>query len=340
MLSAATAPRASTAPRGLVVAVRSLEALVFVVLPLACAGLFAYVVVRSPALFDFQTFWQSGRDVLHGHSPHPALLPTSATTASFRPFVYPAPAAGLMVPFALLPWAVAEVVWVGLGLASVFGTLRLLDVRNWRVYGVVFVWPPVWSAVGNGTATLLLVFACVALWRWRSRPYVAGTLLALLIVFKLYLWPLGLWLLATRRSRAAVTSFLVTMTAMVAGWAAIGFAGLTGYPRLLSRLTALVADQSYSPYAFARSLGAGTAGAQAAMLCAGTALLVGIVVGARRAHGDEVAFMLAIAASLTLTPIVWPHYFALLLVVVALASRELGVGWALPIPAWFVSTAW
>ena len=41
--------------------------------------------------------------------------------------------------------------------------------------------------------------------------------------------------------------------------------------------------------------------------------------------------MVAIAAALALTPIVWLHYFALLLVVVALAQPRLGLLWFVPL---------
>jgi hypothetical protein len=245
-----------------------------------------------------------------------------------------------MVPFALLPLAAAQAIWVALSVVAVGGTLYLLGIRDWRVYGIVFVWPAIWSGLGNGTATLLMVFACGLLWRFRSRPYAAGALVALLVVFKLYLWPLAIWLLATRRVRAAVCSFLATGAAVLAGWAAIGFEGFTGYLQLLNRLTALVADESYSPYALVRSLGVGVDGSRLAAVLIGGALLLGVATAAHRERGDELAFMLAITASLALTPIDWPNYFALLIVVVGLASRRLDVGWALPIFAWTVSASW
>ena len=49
-------------------------------------------------------------------------------------------------------------------------------------------------------------------------------------------------------------------------------------------------------------------------------------------RGDERrAFVLAIAAALALTPIVWLHYFALLVVVVAIAQPRLGLVWFVPL---------
>jgi len=41
--------------------------------------------------------------------------------------------------------------------------------------------------------------------------------------------------------------------------------------------------------------------------------------------------MVAIAASLALTPIIWLHYFALLAVVVALAKPRLALAWFVPL---------
>src|SRR5690348_8868957 len=229
-MSAATAPVTPAAPRAQVVFIRTLEVLVFAGLPLLYISVLGYYIVKAHGLFDFKTFWQAGHDVLHGNSPYPAVLPTHANGATFRPFVYPAPAAFLLAPFSLLPWLVAEGVWLVLGTAAVLLTLRLLDVRDWRCYGTIFMWPAVWSALGNGSVTLVLVCVCAALWRYRDRPYVAGFLLTLLIVFKLYLWPLAVWLLVTRRVRATVISVSTTVVVTLAGWALIGFAGFHQYP--------------------------------------------------------------------------------------------------------------
>ena len=70
--------------------------------------------------------------------------------------------------------------------------------------------------------------------------------------------------------------------------------------------------------------------ARALWLAVGLSLLGLMVMFARR--GDELsAFILAIAAVLGLTPVVWLHYFVLLLVVVALASPRLSILWFAPL---------
>src|SRR6266566_294848 len=86
--------------------------------------------------------------------------------------------------FAPLPYAVADVLWFVLGFAAIVGALRLLGIRDWRCYGALLAWPAVWSSLVNGAISALLVFGCAALWRYRDRAYVAGTIVAALVVFK------------------------------------------------------------------------------------------------------------------------------------------------------------
>jgi hypothetical protein len=318
----------------------TLELLCFVGLPLCFAVLFAGQLADGLRAFDFQTFWQSGRDVLHGHSPYPDALPAVAQRTAFRPFVYPPVAAVLMAPFALLPQAIANVVWVVVGVGSIAGAMWLLDVRDWRCYGAVFGSSPVWSSLVQGAISSVLVLACAALWRFRSRRWVAGALLGGLVALKLYLWPLGVWLLATRRVQASLLGVVVAVTGVAASWAAIGFAGLGDYPQLIGRLSALVGDESYSPYALLRALGAPAGSSRLLILVFGGALLAAVVVHGRRPSGERPAYALAVGASLVLSPIVWPHYLTLLIVPLALARRRIAVAWTVPMTLWLVTPAW
>jgi hypothetical protein len=313
---------------------------VLAAVPLTLVIVFGYALTTGFHPFDFRMMWLSGHDVLNGRSPYPGALPHVAHEKTFRPFPYPAPAALVMAAFALLPYAVATVAWAAISLASIVGALYLLGIRDWRCYGVVALCPLTWGALGGGTISPELFLGCAALWRFRSRPYVAGPVLAALVVLKLYLWPLGLWLLVTRRFRASLVGAGVAAVVTLGGWAAIGFAGFREYPQLLDRLTKLVAAESYSPYAFARSLGASDGTARLVMLGLGALVLAAVVERGRRPARDSAAFVLAIAVSLVLTPIVWPHYLILGFVAVALARPRFGVPWVVPaiigavLPGW------
>ena len=68
----------------------------------------------------------------------------------------------------------------------------------------------------------------------------------------------------------------------------------------------------------------------------GLALLAGVVAIARRDGGDRAAFSLAIVAAIALTPIVWLHYFALLVVPLALARPKLSWAWGLMWVFWLI----
>jgi hypothetical protein len=102
------------------------------------------------------------------------------------------------------------------------------------------------------------------------------------------------------------------------------------YPSLLRSLEETVGEDSYTAYIVALDLGASPAVARVAWLALGLALLAAVVLAGRRGD-DRSAFVLAMAAALALTPIVWLHYFALLLVVVAVAQPRLGAAWFVPL---------
>jgi alpha-1,2-mannosyltransferase len=288
---------------------------------------------------DFATFWQSGRDVRHGHSPYPQLhsLPRHAAPTSFAPFVYPPLAAVAMIPLSVLPYGVAVFLFIVVDLAAVALAPRLLGVTDWRCYGAAFAAAPVYAATGLGAISPLLLLGVAALWRFRDRALVAGALVAGVATAKLFLWPLWLWLLRTRRYAAAAIAAVVGFAAVVGTWAAIGFAGAREYPTLLGRLTSLVGPESYSPYALGRSLGLGGGAAQ------GVAYLVAALAIALAAFAFADARRLlsaAIAISFVATPILWPHYLVLLFVPIALARRSFSPLWLAPLAFWLDSAAW
>jgi lysylphosphatidylglycerol synthetase-like protein (DUF2156 family) len=122
----------------------------------------------------------------------------------------------------------------------------------------------------------------------------------------------------------------VAVGIVLLSWAAIGYSGLADYPDVVRRLQRAVEEDAYTVRVVALDAGLPSPVARLLWLALGTALLAAVVVVARR--GDErAAFVLSIAAALAVTPIVWLHYFALLLVVVAVAVPSLGPAWFVPL---------
>jgi alpha-1,2-mannosyltransferase len=306
-------------------------------LPVCLLGYTLASVGHHPT--DFATFWRSGREILHGRSPY--TLSANSFPAhpypTFAPFVYPPLTAALMAPLSVLPYHVALVVFTLFATASVVLALRLLRVADWRCYGAALASAPFFGGSGLGAISALLLLGVAAAWRYRDRALTAGAAVAFVVTAKLFLWPVWLWLVHTRRYRAAAVAAAASVAGVGAAWAAIGFAGLRGYTALLSHLTTLVGPESYSPYALARSLGAGD---RASQLGAYTLAVVAIVAAARFITDERALLAAALAVSFVATPILWPHYLLLLFVPIALVRRSFSSLWLVPVAMWVDAASW
>jgi hypothetical protein len=126
----------------------------------------------------------------------------------------------------------------------------------------------------------------------------------------------------------------------IASWAVLGFAGLGDYVHTLRVLARVEQAKGFSPIALGLSLGLSPGWARAGALVLGAAALGAIFVLARRPDGDRLALSAAVGAALLLSPIVWLHYFVLLLVPLALARPRFTPLWLLaPLPFWFSSSS-
>jgi MFS family permease len=217
-------------------------------------------------------------------------------------------------------------------------TLRVLDVRDWRCYGVAFLWYPVLQNFLIGSITSLLALGLAVVWRYRDDRRISTFVSAALIAAKVFLWPLLFWLAATRRWRTAIWAIGLALAAVALSWVLVGFGGLTTYPRLLDELSRLESWKSYSAVALGLFLGLSTDEARALAIVAGSAVIAAMfVVGYLRrddAESDRHTFVLAIAAAFLFSPIVWTHYLALLVVPIAISRRTLTPLWFVPFAMW------
>jgi alpha-1,2-mannosyltransferase len=329
--------------RGLRQAGRMLGApILYALLPALLLTLMVAGSVHDHFAFDFHQFWQGGRDVIDGRSPYPPpdslprggdrTLDAVAIQDVFR-FPYPAPAALAMAPLGALPFSVAAALFVLLSVAAVFLALRLLGVVDWRCYGLVFASIATLGAVRLGTFTPFLLLGLALAWRFRDRKAIAAAAVGGLVVAKLFLWPLLLWLVLSRRVGTAALALAIATAVTIASWAVIGFAGLGDYPELLSSLAASVQSKGWSAVALGLSLGLSSAVAKAfSLVLAGSVLALAVF--APRGRRDLWSFTLAIAAAILLSPIVWLHYFLLLVAPLAIAFPALAPAWFIPLAFW------
>jgi alpha-1,2-mannosyltransferase len=294
--------------------------------PALAAVVLLHAAHAGALLIDFRTaYYPAGTAVLHGHSPYVA---ASTLHAASGPFVYPAVAAWLFAPLAVLPYTAAAAVYLVVTLGAVAAGLAALGVRDPRCYTVVLAWPVVLSDLERGAVGGLLVLGLAVAWRRRdarSGPVVLG----LMCACKPFLWPLLLWPLVIRGVRAAGTAAAAATALLVLPWAAIGFAGLAQYPDLLHALSGQEGDLSYALPSLASALGLPRAAALAVVAGLAGALLH----AARRpdrARRERGVMTVCTLLARALSPIVWLDYLLLLAVPVALARPRLAGLWLLP----------
>jgi hypothetical protein len=156
-------------------------------------------------------------------------------------------------------------------------------------------------------------------------------LVGILIAVKLILWPLLIWLVVTRRSRAAAGSLIAGAVLIFAPWAGIRFAGLGGYAHLLSMVSRVQGRDGFSVEALLTHAVSWRAAQLAGYTIGAAALAAAAWIGR---HDERRSFALTIAAALLLTPIVEMDYFVLLLVLLALYKPRFGWTWIVPLAFW------
>ena len=314
--------------------------LVFAIVPAALVATFTIGVIGKNYGFDFHTFWQASRLLLHGHSPYPSAIPKVAPAdGRYEFFVYPPPFAAALAPLAALPFDAAAAVWTVLLIGCIGGSLRLLGASDWRCYGVAFASIPVLSSLRLGAVTPLLLLALAIAWRHRDRWPIVGASVGAAIVVKPFLWPVLLWLVLTRRWKATAGATIGGVALTLVTWAAIGFRGLTDYPELLRNVTRLEGTRGYSFVAVADRLHLPDPSLSWLALSVPVAVLL-LAVNLVRPPArdlDRGLYCACIEIALVLTPILWLHYFALLLAPAVLLRSTLGVEWALPLAFWLSS---
>lgn len=302
---------------------RAAQQLLLILAPLFVVAWELQIVISQHTLgVDFKGwYWLAGHRVLHGMSPY--------TIPAEHALNYPAFGALVFVPFGALPSTVANVIFVVIVAGSLPLTLRLLEVRDWRVYAVAVMWQPVMVGWETANVSLLLICGLAAIWRYRDRQAVVGVILALLVSVKFFIAPVGLWLLLTRRFRAAAWAVAVTLALNVVSWAILGFDQIRIYLHVISKFAAVVQSWGYSLIDLVHQLGVSQPLADAS----GVIVAAAVIGAALRVRHDRerVLFGAVIAACLFVSPVVEAHYLALMLVPVALASKRLSAAWLVPI---------
>lgn len=275
-----------------------------------------YAPRLSRLLSDFYgNVWWPGHRILHGAAGFP-------DTHS----AWPPPATATFAPLALLPEWAAVFLWVAGSVAAFGWALWLVGCRDWRAYAVGLASPPVLCCLVLGNMTLLLVAGVAVVWVCRDRrPVLAGSALGAMILLKLWLWPVVVFLLLTRRLRAALSSAVWVGVGTLVWWL-VSRDTLYGYHDVTTRAVEGFAQLGMGIVSIVVNDGGSLRTAQALAFVAG----LGVLAIAWRASADLTRFTLCLAAGLVASPIVWTHYYAILFVPIALRSPRLSGVWLVP----------
>jgi hypothetical protein len=301
--------------------------LLFAVLPAVVAvAMFAVAHGDGSLSVDFHNeLYPEAKKLLDWENPFPG---PDAELWRGHNLIWPPVAASLVAPLTVLSPEVADWAVALVGLACFMASLRIVGVRDWRVYGVFALWPSVIGEIRVSHLTpFLCLFAALA-WRYRDRRFGPGVAVGFAAAIKFFLWPLGVWLAARGRWAAAATAAAIAGGSLLL---VLPFTGLDEYVRTLLELGRTFDQESYSPFGFLMQIGAPEALSRAVMLVLGAALLF--------ACWRRASFALAVAAALILSPIVWLDYYAVAAIPLAAVRPKLSWVWLPPLATWGLLSA-
>lgn len=304
----------------------------------ASAVLVWLLFVRDVGPADLMVFLRAARAVSTGITPYAD--PASPLLWSGHAFVYPYLTAWPFLPLAELPAVLAWGVYYVVGVLAVATSVRLTAGRHAGPvpYVVALTLEPVVRALQLGTLNPLLLLGLAVAWRFRRQAVTVTVALVSVIVAKLFLLPMLAWLVLTGRRRQAAAAAGLSALAVLVG-CTLAHYDLATFVRMLSTLSAHEAVHSSSVAAHLRRLGA-----SGGVALAVTLVLAAVVIGVGhrlsfRTGREAYTFSACLIASLVLSPIVWGHYFALLVIIpLVLGWRRsalvvtLAVSWMLSTP--------
>jgi hypothetical protein len=272
------------------------------------------LLVRPVVPSDLAVFLGAAHQIWHGASPY--VDPSSPQLWSGHAFVYPYLTGWLFTPFNWMTTPAATAVFYVLSVAAVVVAVRLIVGRDGAFLPtmVTLLAEPVVRGLQLGTLNAWLFLGLAVAWRYRDRARRVVVALSAVIVAKLFLVPMLAWLVLTRRYRTAFTTAGVSLAAVVIG-CLLADLSVSTFTRMLSTLSAHEGPHSSSIEALLHAIGiTGALAAITPLLLAGL-LIAGGWRAYRRSGGEQALFCACVAASIVASPIVWSHYFTLLMVI-------------------------
>lgn len=256
---------------------------------------------------DFRSVSGAIRGLPHGIDPYRAGAPDGS-------YIWSVLAGWLLLPIAEIPDG--YLVAVALEIVGIVGAALLLGVRDWRLIAVALAWPATVNSVQIANITVLILVLLAAGWRDRESAR-CGLWIGLAVAAKFMAWPALIWLAATRRWRALGVALAVQVGVLLA---TLPYLSLGSFLRLEENVDQNARGaKSVTLGALLHHAGLPLSLGDVAMVAAGAAILM-----LRSRDFGWVA-----VSMLVMSPVVWLHYFDLLLIPLALWTPRLAA-WFLP----------
>jgi hypothetical protein len=244
------------------------------------------------------------------------------------------PMTGLTLDDATIAWFLIHVAALALACA-----VMPVDVRiRLAVFGIGALSYAVTRDLVLGNVSVLLLLPLAMAWRWLDRS-LGSMALGIAMSVRPTLGLLLIWQLLRRQWQAAAW---VVGTGVVLVLVTLPFVGLDGYRQFLTVLANMSevtgVERNFDLASTLLRQGATDTLASATLVAGYIVAVVAMLVSLRRDR--EVGFMVTLGASLLLSPLLWDHYLAALVLPAAfLAARGRAWGLLLPMLTWLPEAA-
>lgn len=307
-------------------------AVLAIILVFRAAQLLAYST-QAPWGHDFSAYWMAGRHVLAGEPLYAGFQLAGPPTQGIQyEYLYPPFFAVVIAPFASLfeDYRTANWAWAAIGAVIialvVMGVARREGLAEGRrqllLVGAAFGFAPVVGELIIGGVQLLILGLLAGAWlalrnRTPRGELAAGALVGIAALIKVFPGLLILWLLLTGRIRAAAAAVATMAVLSAVTVPVVGLQAWLDYPTVLLHLGTLVDVRDLlAPTVWLSELMPPTL-ARVVVTMAG----LGVVAWVARRGPQAVSFAVAVAISILITPSLFQHYLALLVLPLLLAMR-------------------
>ncbi len=284
---------------------------------------------------DFQTYYAAGRMMRMGQS---AALYDEGTTKQIGSYIRPPFYAWVFVPFTLLPFIPAAILWMLLNLGCIWLSMRLLAPGRPLAFFWALTFMPVWAEINYVQSEgLSLLILCLVYLQWKQERLWSAGLVSGILTYKypLLIGVVLLWLFRWRRDWRALVGLTLAGLALAGLSLVLMPEASLAYVRSLARIGSLIHQrwfrlvQFYSMRGFWLMLLPGHSALADVLyaVCAVTAVLSFRRFLPKHYADKKLMFGGAVCLTLLVTPYAFVYDWTVLLLPAALLWQQQIRGW-------------